>query len=790
MRVNPRFPVAALLACTLIMMSGTPASAQFTTAEQSCRATVAKNGTKLSKTILKTLVACHKARAKDGALAGTNCNSIAAADTKQKVAAAQTKLTDALTSSSSKCAGISPSAVLYDACPAPCADDISTFADVASCLICLARSNGEGFSAETQGSPESPLTGDSAKCQAAIGKEGSKLYNAILKDVTKCQATAEKAGTETVDGCAVTSFPSDKVEDAQDAAFASIAEACGAATFSDLDSCGANQIDIAECVVDQAMADGQQMATQYLELESGIVTTTLEPTTTTAAPTTTTEGPTTTTTLPDASHPQCPDLGQLVLHSQVKSEPCTTNADCDAPAFCNATLQKCSTVTELDSGWTGLAHDSDINDQVLTRASLICPGPPGPGGCGECAVNGVDIDTGTCRCSNNNREICDEKFAIDQDCDACVGGGTKNNGPCDVNADCVESGNACVAGQCNHTSRTCGTNADCNLSGTCTAVTTCDCYFGSPFPLSSGGTPACVLNKFAVDVSGTANVDTGEGEIFANLRTTVFLSGTTTNPCPLCGGKCSNDATKPCDIDSDCVSPGVCNHTDIPQDGVRDGLCMEGRNANLPCDINGLNSSFPAYSAASGDQELSGAGYSLDCIPDSGTNVSGGGLTINLVQTTGTQELDFTVDCDGAAAGTALCPCKTCSNDTARPCNLNSECPGTGSCASATAFVCDDNADCQGLEVGPCIQVGPQKRCSQATNKVCTTNADCTNVSGGNCNSPTCSAIGSGTTPKQNDCAGLACSDGGGEEGFCTTGPDTEFCDGVVKANGDGILTC
>ncbi|HYB99717.1 MAG TPA: hypothetical protein VEC57_11365 [Candidatus Limnocylindrales bacterium] len=733
MRVQSRFPVAALLACTLIMMSGSPAAAQFDAAELACRAAVAKNGTKLSKTILKTLVGCHKARAKDGALSGTDCNDIAVADAeKGKVAAAEAKLTEALAGASSKCATVGdPSNVLYNECPAPCADSIDDFSDVAACVICLARANAEGFSEETQGTPMSPLSGDSAKCQAAIGKAGSKLYDTVLKDVTKCQATAEKLGEDTVTNCTQTSFPSTKVMDAQDATYSAIADACAFATFSDLDSCGNGNAAVAQCVIDAAIADGQEIVTQFLQLGAGS-------TTTTESPTTTTEGPTTTTTLPPTeSHPQCPDLGQLVLYSQVvDNDFCDDDADCGGePFFCNLSLNKCSTVTELDSGWTGLAHDSDINNNVLTRARLICAGPPSPG-CGQCIVDGIDPSPGNCRCSNNTRTMCDEPFSPDAD--------------------------------------------DCGGA-------TCDCYFGSPFPLSSGGTPACVVNRFSQDVSGTANVDTGQGAITANLRTQVFLSGTTTNPCPLCGGKCSTNTSEPCDRDSDCDLGGTCMQTDTPQDGIRDGLCMEGRNAGQACDINGINSSFPAYTDGGIN---AGAGYSLDCLPDTGTNVSGAGLSISLTQTSGTDTMDFNVDCDGSAAGTALCPCKTCSNATSQPCNSDSECTGAGACALQTSGTrdCNNNTDCASRNVGTCTQIG---RCSQATSLTCTTNADCQNRNVGPCNPPTCSSNGaSATLPKPNDCTGGVCNDVGGGEGECATGPDTGYCDGVTKANGDGILTC
>ena len=100
-------------------------------------------------------------------------------------------------------------------------------------------------------------------------------------------------------------------------------------------------------------------------------------------------------------------------------------------------------------------------------------------------VVGVNPGTGECRCANDKRAQCDTPFAADVD-------------------DCV--GN------------------------------TCDCYFGPPLPLSSGNVPACVVNRFAEDVRGTANVDTGEGVISARLASVVYLGENVLTPCSVCGG--------------------------------------------------------------------------------------------------------------------------------------------------------------------------------------------------------------------------------------------------------------
>jgi hypothetical protein len=460
-------------------------------------------------------------------------------------------------------------------------------------------------------------------------------------------------------------------------------------------------------------------------------TTTLpEETTTTTQPeqTTTTTTPEITTTTVISSAGACPDVGELVLYAGIGQD-CTTNADC--PAGTCESDSRCHTVTRLDSGWTGFAHDSDINDGIVTRGFLDCPGP-GPV-CGECNVTGIDPSTGSCRCANNIRTECDQPFEADAD--------------------------------------------DCGGS-------VCDCYFGAPFPLSSGGTPACVLNRFSQDISGTANVDLGSGEITANLRAKVFLGASTRSPCNTCGGKCLNNPEVFCNRDEDC--PGsTCTLDTNPGDGVRGGFCTSGDPVGQTCDPTGFNSSFPAYVGEQG-----GGWYSLDCLPDVGKNISGAGLIIGLTQTTGTSELEANVSCGGQSPQ-LLCPCMQCSGDATVPCNSDEECASQeGSCTSARTKRCTTDEQCNNFNGGTCNSI---KRCQFATSISCTTNSDCSNLSVGPCLPSTCSVKGVGSAgefPLPNNCIDQACTDLGGGFGECSIGPDQLYCDAVVKANGVGILAC
>jgi len=732
MRYSTRFFLAATLAAGLVTAALPGSSAAFDSTEQKCRSSVAKAGGKFAKTVLKTMTNCHKDRDKNGG--GADCNDIAASDTKVKIPTAETKFD---TSVAKKCTSGTPADVLYDDCPAPCAAAvpvITNFAQVVDCEICLTRAGTEAMSSNVFGDPApSPIADeDVADCHKSMLKNSSKLFNSVIKTIAKCQATAEKGGSESLTGCTVTDFNT-LVNKAYTKCEASVTDGCGTVTLPNaaLDACGGTPstlFDLTVCTCAVPRDAAQELVTNYLELD-GV-----------GGPTTTT----TSTTLPGGSDPLCPSTGELVLYSKLSNQTCANNGDCTAPRTCDPTLLICTTVAELDSGWNGAGHDADINDGVTAAARLTCPGPASPG-CGECTVDGLDPSPGNCRCANNILNVCDQPFSADAD--------------------------------------------DCGGA-------MCDCYFGAPFPLSSAGTPACVSNRFSQDITGTANPDLGSGAITANLRTRVFLGLTTDMPCPVCGGKCSDDNSG-CIFDSDCTNPATCVQ-DTPGDGVRDGLCVYDPNMHtdngVACDSDGTNSSFPAVigntSGGSG-----GGGYSIDCQPTVGTNVSGQGLKIGLNQNTGTSSLGFGVDCDGSGVGTDMCPCLTCSKDNTQPCSSDAGCASQGSFCSAytapTIYNCSSNSDCASVNIGTCTALG-NTRCSGANAKLCASNADCGLQPIGPCVVSSCSSKGgsAGEIPKPNDCTAQACTDQGGGEGECTTGPDQGYCDALVKADGAGINSC
>ncbi len=273
----------------------------------------------------------------------------------------------------------------------------------------------------------------------------------------------------------------------------------------------------------------------------------------------------------------------------------------------------------LDSGWTGLAHDSKIIDRGEATVATDCGGNARP--CGVCNLTGPianpDVNQGISnnhRCTNNTAIECTD----DTPCSArtCVGG--------------TQDGQACTA------------NTDCD-SNLCPAAGTCAFFFGAPLPLAAGGVSTCVVNQIIGNITGTANIETGESASSTHLVSSVFLGPILEQPCPECVG----DTTI--------------------ADGQRDGTCNGGARDTLPCDAGGQSPEF-----------LSHGTTSFDCPAVPGGKI--GGLPISLSNTTSTQTLTLSSASPDCRSGGGKCFCDTCADVGAEPCTNNTDCPGGAVC--------------------------------------------------------------------------------------------------------------
>ena len=293
--------LAAALAIAGLVGHGDVAQAQFGKAEQKCRATIAKSGSKLTDTVRKTLAKCHKSRNSNKGVSGAvDCNRVTTAtDPKGKVTKARGKLTDAVGGPKDKCAGLTPGDLDYSICPAPCFSEvgaIASFGDVADCVACLAENAATDALSDGVGAPASfnlPLDKPTAKCAAGLAKEQGKLAKAIVGNRVKCQGAAEKEGAADTSVCAAASIA--KIDDAIAKAAAGIAKSCGpGAILSLMGACDdADAAAVSVCVLSAGTAESETLWQRFYALEGAGTTTT----TTTSTTSTTTTSSTTTTTI-------------------------------------------------------------------------------------------------------------------------------------------------------------------------------------------------------------------------------------------------------------------------------------------------------------------------------------------------------------------------------------------------------------------------------------------------------------------------------------------------------------
>jgi len=194
----------------------------------------------------------------------------------------------------------------------------------------------------------------------------------------------------------------------------------------------------------------------------------------------------------------------------------------------------------------------------------------------------------------------------------------------------------------------------------------CQCHFGPPLGAFAAGNPACIPIRMTKDYTGTVDLGTGEWHNPISVVAGVHLGLDAAHPCPACTG----DIT--------------------PNDGVRDGACEGGARDGQPCDLNGTHPTW--------------GGVSIDCQPQSLTNISGGGLLLNFELFSHDDEMPFALPCDSPGG---MCPCRVCAGDTTIGCRNDAECPGaTGPCTggggagvqpnACSDRICDADNTCHG----------------------------------------------------------------------------------------------
>ena len=378
---------------------------------------------------------------------------------------------------------------------------------------------------------------------------------------------------------------------------------------------------------------------------------------------------------------------------------CKPDCTCD-PGPCTLPAQPPAKVaflgrpgSDLDTGWTGIGHDSATVDNANLMAGTVsnCDFDLGSPTCGQCDLSGPVAFPGP-----SKNCICMNLGALD----------SSSLNVCDPQAP------------------------------SCAGAETCQCLLGPPLPISAGAIPVCVVNRLTGPIVGTANVSNsgphaGEGAVQLKLSAAVFNGEKVEQPCPIC----VNDPT--------------------PRDGVKAGTCSGGVRNGLSCDVGGTSDFFGAVSSDCIPSVTKNIGtLSIGFNPATTattqmatvvpcTDEPGKNCFCDTCATAAGEPCNTNADCPGGV----VCGGRRCiggAND-GNPCNNNSLCPD-GFCNrpgrptkpnGCQDGVCTLNA-IDGPTEGIC-QSGPiDKACSIETYRGCNANADCNPPPSGSC--PTCAS--------------------------------------------------
>jgi hypothetical protein len=430
-------------------------------------------------------------------------------------------------------------------------------------------------------------------------------------------------------------------------------------------------------------------------------------------------------------------------------QPLSLDCDCGPDGFpCTSGMLESRLGSDLDTGWTGIAHDQDlilgarVSARILRRCSddqSVCLRAEDCDN-GDCVATCDCIDDPSCEITGPTHSKNCLTTLADCDTNRCLLGGSTQGTACTTNSDCTGG-------------------AVCSGSTGCPNGISCLAMFGPPLPLSSGGTPVCVLSLFDSPVTGTANSATGEGQASLSVKSRVFFGIQAHQPCPRCGAP-------------------------DQQPAIGDSFtCEDGQFPGTACTVDGVSPIF--------------GGTSFDCPPMLNTNVSGTGLAIRFREvTTGTTTKTAQLPCanlnfrsnplnaptdpgkclDNNSACTSNADCKRCTEDPTTTCTNDTQCTGKGNCAEAPD---------QPITCGYWCQCG---FCNGNASQPCFETSDC--ASGETCQVGPGSNAQNVPQQKPNDCADDGNICGELETERCATTEVGECSDQPYRNCQSGSTTC
>ena len=722
MRIATWTVIGIALTVSTAVLVGTPSAASATPV--ACQREISKGLAKFTQAKLKALGRCS-----DAVLAGKIAGPCPDGKTAAAIVKAQTKLR---TGVAKKCGGsdhvcgsgtdetLASIGWNVGACrnfeSGACTNSIADCDDVSDCLLCVGNADIDQAIALYYGALSATADTTVARCQREIGRSAAKAFRAEGKALQKCadgrlkgssggscpdpkttsliQRARAKAVTKICQVCGGSDGVCGGSGDLTPAAIGFPAT-CPSVTIPGGTACGGPVNDL------QGLVSCVSCVTAFkADCTDAIAVPTLEsyPAACNANPNATPTGGGNPTPTPTPSL-----CGNGVIDGTEECDgaaaptcPGECTAGCKCPEACTLPAQIPQIMNleilpglDSDSGWTGIADDVPYGNYTPFSAGRLanCDWDLESPTCGQCDVTGSAQYRGAvknCYCTNLG----------DRDASSIVA--------CDPEA------------------------------WSCTGAETCECFNGAILPVSSGGAPGCIMNRFTEPVTGTVNValsgpHAGESDLAVRVESAVHNGLGLARPCPQCLGD------------------------PVIGDGVKGGTCNEGPRAGQACDIAGSHDVFQTVT--------------FDCPPFASFNI--GNLDIRVPhESTGTSTLARGTRCTGT---TGDCACNTCATAEAEPCNGNADCPGGAICGGRRCIggsnngnactnvsqcpdglcnrpgepslqnscldgVCSLNVnDPQGEDEGLC-EAGPIDRlCTIETFRSCSSNAECTPPPAGTC---------------------------------------------------------
>ncbi|HET9063921.1 MAG TPA: hypothetical protein VFO62_11600, partial [Candidatus Binatia bacterium] len=642
---------------------------------------------------------------------------------------------------------------------------LTTSADIAECVRTLSIATSDAL-ADAAFRPVAPgeLSARALGCQRVVARRTRRLASVVHALITRCRNAILRGSLDQSSADCTRSDPVYLERSAlNELRLASaVRDTCSDDDIADLDICGAGPggITTVEDAIDCATAAAYEIA---------------------ASPDVAVLRDHTRTTLIEASYPPSPTCGdgkrnQIADEFLPLGEECDGGDDDACPGACipPGDLFQCtcgdrprlrfladSAATDLDHGWTGAAMDVTLPEGssfTLDLGACDCDEMVGAT-CVGASADPVCAASGThrprCEWDSPEAPRCDARgngnfVDEDADCWICDGNSANAGARCSDETDCdplCYDGDGAATRPCPAGQSDCANGEVCR--GQCDRERSC-IVLGTapPVPVSSRGSPICIVQSFRDDLVGTTDVVTGEHAIFQRTLVNIYLGGqgiTTNVPCPLCGGFCEggpfagdpchgtcSTSGSSCRFDSDCGGSQTCTtlSAECPQGACNLGLfCHGGQNDGAPCRIESDTGAFGTVSS--------------DCPPAIGSNITGSGLVVDyLPATSEARMLPASVPCTAAGYELFDCPCpadggaRTKPNECAPACDTGAEAGlgcadgdhSTGSfttCEGGTldGQACDETSDCPG---GDCSR--NPLHCNgdpDFARVACTTNADC-----------------------------------------------------------------